>query len=107
MQKGNCNCIDFQNANWEPDTGRNTIHPQNVGEIDVGGKKDKAYSFFVSVFMLICLVVGSNYSINPIIIYSGCAVVHGPLFCQFKRKREDKLWLKDNIFRNLDLFLIV
>ncbi|KFU98705.1 Host cell factor 2, partial [Pterocles gutturalis] len=33
--KGNCNCIDFQNANWEPDTSRNTIHPQNVGEINV------------------------------------------------------------------------
>lgn len=84
MQKGNCNCIDFQNAKWEPDTGRNTIHPPNVGEINVGGKKDKANSFFVGVFMLVCLVVGSYYSINPIIIYSGCAVVHVPLFCQFK-----------------------
>lgn len=103
MQKGNCNCIDFQNVNWKPDTSRNAIHPQNVGEINLGGKKNKTYSFFVSVFLLVCLVVGSYYSINPTIVYSGCAVVHVPLFCQFKRKMEEKLWLKDHIFRNVDL----
>ncbi|KFP21890.1 Host cell factor 2, partial [Egretta garzetta] len=31
----NCNCIDFRNAHWEPDTSRNTINPQNVGETNV------------------------------------------------------------------------
>lgn len=47
--EGNCNYIVFHNANWEPDTSRNTIHPQNVGDINVGSKKNKAYSFFVSL----------------------------------------------------------
>ncbi|KFQ24091.1 Host cell factor 2, partial [Mesitornis unicolor] len=29
------NVIPNNNANWEPDTSRNSIHPQNVGEINV------------------------------------------------------------------------
>lgn len=82
IQRANCNCVGFQNANWEPDNRRNTFHPQNVGEIHVGSKKDNACSFLVQVFMLLCLAVGFYYSINPIIMYSGCAVVHVPLFCQ-------------------------
>jgi len=50
------------------------------------------------VIMVVCLVVGSYYSISPIIICSGCAVLHVLLICQFERRREDKLWLKDHIF---------
>ncbi|KFO61204.1 Host cell factor 2, partial [Corvus brachyrhynchos] len=29
------NCIAFHNANWEPDTSRNIILPENVGDINV------------------------------------------------------------------------
>lgn len=90
MQEGSCSCVGIQKANWDPDTSRNTIHPHNVSEINVGGKKDNAYSSFVSIFMLVCLVVGCYYKINPFIICSGCAVVRLPLFCQIKRK-EDRL----------------
>lgn len=48
-EERNCKCIAFHNASWEPDTTRNIILPGNVGDINVGSKKNKAYSFFVSL----------------------------------------------------------
>lgn len=105
MQEGSWSCVGVQNTNWEHDTSRNTIHPQNISEINVESKKEYALSSFVTIFVLVCFVVGSYYKINPFIICSGCAVVRLPLFCQIKRKEEDRLakgshFEKSRPFRN-------
>lgn len=50
MCKGNCDCIDFQNANWEPGNSRHILRSPNICEVNVGSRKGNACFFFVRVF---------------------------------------------------------